>query len=281
MTTKAKAVAPKVAANTASETEELVFDRPESMVDRATHYCPGCHHGIAHRLVAELLDEMDLTKKTIAVSSIGCSVFLYNYIDVDTVEAPHGRAPAVATGVKRARGDKFVFTYQGDGDLASIGMAEIMHAANRGERLTVVFVNNTVYGMTGGQMAPTTLIGQKTTTCPGGRCKDREGSPIRMSEIIAQLGGVVFAARGSLDSVKNIRQAKKYLKKAFEVQEQGLGFSFVELLSGCPTNWRMTPLAANKRITEEMIPYFPLGVYRDSTADGTCGSLVAPAEGGK
>lgn len=281
MTTKAKAVAPKVAANTGSETEELVFDRPESMVDRATHYCPGCHHGIAHRLVAELLDEMDLTKKTIAVSSIGCSVFLYNYIDVDTVEAPHGRAPAVATGVKRARGDKFVFTYQGDGDLASIGMAEIMHAANRGERLTVVFVNNTVYGMTGGQMAPTTLIGQKTTTCPGGRCKDREGSPIRMSEIIAQLGGVVFAARGSLDSVKNIRQAKKYLKKAFEVQEQGLGFSFVELLSGCPTNWRMTPLAANKRITEEMIPYFPLGVYRDSTADGTCGSLVAPAEGGK
>lgn len=279
--TKAKAAATKAVANTASEAEELVFDRPESMVDRATHYCPGCHHGIAHRLVAELLDELDLTKKTIAVSSIGCSVFLYNYINVDTVEAPHGRAPAVATGVKRARGDKFVFTYQGDGDLASIGMAEIMHAANRGERLTVVFVNNTVYGMTGGQMAPTTLIGQKTTTCPGGRCKDREGSPIRMSEIIAQLGGVVFAARGSLDSVKNIRQAKKYLKKAFEVQEQGLGFSFVELLSGCPTNWRMTPLAANKRITEEMIPYFPLGVYRDSTADGTCGSLVAPVEGGK
>jgi pyruvate/2-oxoacid:ferredoxin oxidoreductase beta subunit len=173
-----------------------------------------------------------------------------------------------------ARGDKFVFTYQGDGDLASIGMAEIMHAANRGERLTVVFVNNTVYGMTGGQMAPTTLIGQKTTTCPGGRCKDREGAPIRMSEIIAQLGGVAYCARGSLDSVKNIRQAKKYMRRAFEVQTAGLGFGFVELLSGCPTNWRMMPLAANKRITDEMIPYFPLGVYKDLGADGTCGSMA-------
>ncbi len=272
-----KATKPVAAA--AAADEELVFTRPESMVDRATHYCPGCHHGIAHRLVAELLDELELTENTVAVSSIGCSVFLYNYIKVDTVEAPHGRAPAVATGVKRARGDKFVFTYQGDGDLASIGMAEIMHAANRGERLTVVFVNNTVYGMTGGQMAPTTLIGQKTTTCPGGRCKDREGAPIRMSEIIAQLGGVAYCARGSLDSVKNIRQAKKYLKRAFQIQKDGIGFSFVELLSGCPTNWRMSALAANKRITEEMIPYFPLGVYRD-VADGTCGSTVAP-EGGK
>lgn len=276
-TTPAKAAKAPVAVVDANE--ELVFTRPQSMVDRATHYCPGCHHGIAHRLVAELLDELELTENTVAVSSIGCSVFLYNYIKVDTVEAPHGRAPAVATGVKRARGDKFVFTYQGDGDLASIGMAEIMHAANRGERITVVFVNNTVYGMTGGQMAPTTLIGQKTTTCPGGRCKDREGAPIRMSELIAQLGGVAYCARGSLDSVKNIRQAKKYLKRAFEIQKGGVGFSFVELLSGCPTNWRMSALAANKRITEEMIPYFPLGVYRD-VADGTCGSMVAP-EGGK
>jgi len=258
--------------------EELVFTRPECMVDRATHYCPGCHHGIAHRLVAELIDELGLKENTIAVSSIGCSVFLYNYIDVDTVEAPHGRAPAVATGVKRARPDKFVFTYQGDGDLASIGMAEIMHAANRGERMSVVFVNNTVYGMTGGQMAPTTPIGQKTTTCPGGRCKDREGSPIRMSEIIAQLGGTAFCARGSLDSVKNIRQAKKYLRQAFEVQTKGLGFGFVELLSGCPTNWRMTPLAANKRITDEMIPYFPLGVFKEVDADANCGSLASGGE---
>jgi len=264
--------------NAAAASEELVFTRPDSLADRATHYCPGCHHGIAHRLVAELLDEMHLAEKTIAASSIGCSVFLYNYVKVDTVESPHGRAPAVATGIKRARPDNFVFTYQGDGDLASIGMAEIMHCANRGERVSVVFVNNTVYGMTGGQMAPTTLIGQKTTTCPGGRCLEREGSPIRMAEIIAQLGGVAFCARGSLDSVKNIRQAKKYMRQAFEVQTKGMGFGFVELLSGCPTNWRMSPLAANKRITDEMIPYFPLGVYRDVAGDGTCGSLVSGGE---
>ncbi|OIO04572.1 MAG: 2-oxoglutarate oxidoreductase [Desulfovibrionaceae bacterium CG1_02_65_16] len=258
--------------------EELVFTRPASLVDRPTHYCPGCHHGIAHRLVAELLDEMGVIENTIAVASIGCSVFLYNYIDADGVESPHGRAPAVATGVKRARPDKFVFTYQGDGDLASIGMAEIIHAANRGERISVVFINNTVYGMTGGQMAPTTLIGQKTTTCPAGRCLEREGAPIRMAEIIAHLGGTAFCARGSLDSVKNIRQAKKYMRQAFEVQAKGFGFGFVELLSGCPTNWRMTPVAANKRIADEMIPYFPLGVYRDVVADGTCGSMVAGGE---
>jgi 2-oxoglutarate ferredoxin oxidoreductase subunit beta len=271
---------PKASKSAANAAEELVFTRPAAMADRATHYCPGCHHGIAHRMVAELLDEMDLADKTIAASSIGCSVFLYNYVKVDTVESPHGRAPAVATGIKRARPDKFVFTYQGDGDLASIGMAEIMHAANRGERITVVFVNNTVYGMTGGQMAPTTLIGQKTTTCPGGRCKDREGSPIRMAEIIAQLGGTAFCARGSLDSVKNIRQAKKYMRQAFEAQTSGQGFGFVEILAGCPTNWRMTPLAANKRITEEMIPYFPLGVYKDLEADGTCGSTIATSVAG-
>jgi 2-oxoglutarate ferredoxin oxidoreductase subunit beta len=283
--TKAQKAAPKASPKespkAANAAEELVFTRPASMVDRATHYCPGCHHGIAHRLVAELLDELGLKENTIAVSAIGCSVFLYNYIDVDTVEAPHGRAPAVATGVKRARPDKFVFTYQGDGDLASIGMAEIMHAANRGERMSVVFVNNTVYGMTGGQMAPTTLIGQKTTTCPGGRCKDREGSPIRMSEIIAQLGGTAFCARGSLDSVKNIRQAKKFMRQAFEVQTKGQGFGFVELLAGCPTNWRMTPLKANQRITDEMIPYFPLGVFKDVDADGTCGSIDPTVSGGK
>lgn len=248
--------------------EKLVFDKPEVIIDRATHYCPGCHHGIAHRLVGELLDEMNLAEKTLMTTSIGCSVFLYNYLNVDAVEAPHGRAPAVATGVKRARPDHFVFTYQGDGDLASIGMAEIMHAANRGEKISVVFVNNTVYGMTGGQMAPTTLIGQKTTTCQNGRCEATQGSPIRMSEIIASLGGVAYAARGSLDSVKNIRTAKKYLKKAFECQTNGTGFGFVELLSGCPTNWKMTPLQANDRIQNDMIPYFPLGVFKDITEDG-------------
>jgi 2-oxoglutarate ferredoxin oxidoreductase subunit beta len=246
----------------------LVFDRPESVIDRPTHYCPGCHHGVAHRLVGELLDEMKLREESILIGSIGCSVFLYNYLDIDAVEAPHGRAPAVGTGVKRARPDKFVLTYQGDGDLASIGMAEIMHAANRGERICVVFVNNTVYGMTGGQMAPTTLVGQRTTTCPGGRCRDKEGLPIKMTEIISQLGGVAFAGRASLDSVKNIRTAKKYLRKAFECQVQDRGFGFVELLSACPTNWKMPPVKANERIREEMIPYFPLGVYKDVTEEG-------------
>ena len=243
--------------------ETLVAGKPDALLDRATHYCPGCHHGVAHRLVAELLDEMDLRKKAICVSSIGCSVFIYNYMNVDTIEAPHGRAPAAGTGVKHARPDAFVFSYQGDGDLASIGMAEIMHAANRGERMSVVFVNNTVYGMTGGQMAPTTLVGQKTTTCPAGRCLEREGGPIRMAEIIGSLGGVAYSARVSLDSVKNIRDAKKALRRAFEAQENNVGFGFVELLSGCPTNWHMDPVQANNRIREEMIPYFPLGVFKD------------------
>jgi len=248
--------------------EKLVFDKPESVIDRATHYCPGCHHGIAHRLIGEIMDEMDLPGKTLMTTSIGCSVFLYNYLNVDAVEAPHGRAPAVATGVKRARPDHFVFTYQGDGDLASIGMAEIMHAANRGEKISVVFINNTIYGMTGGQMAPTTMLQQVTTTTPAGRCQTHEGAPIRMTEIIASLGGVAYAARGSLDCVKNIRKAKKYLKKAFEFQNNGTGFGFVELLSGCPTNWKMTPLQANERIQTELIPYFPLGVYKDVSEEG-------------
>ncbi len=253
---------------TTATAEKLVFDRPQVVIDRDTHYCPGCHHGVAHRLAGEILEELSLVDDTILIGSIGCSVFLYNYLDVDAVEAPHGRAPAVATGVKRGRPDKFVFTYQGDGDLASIGLAEIMHCANRGERVSVVFVNNTVYGMTGGQMAPTTLIGQRTTTCPGGRCRDREGMPIKMAEIIAGLGGVAYAARGSLDTVKHIRQAKKMIRRAFEVQIKEQGFGFVELLSACPTNWKMTPVAANERIGTEMIPYFPLGVYKDVDQEG-------------
>jgi 2-oxoglutarate ferredoxin oxidoreductase subunit beta len=248
---------------TANPKEKPAFILPKVLADRPTHYCPGCHHGIAHRLVAETLEELGLVEKSICVSSIGCSVFIYNYLMVDTVEAPHGRAPAVATGVKRARTDAFVYTYQGDGDLASIGLSEILHAANRGEKFSVVFVNNTVYGMTGGQMAPTTLIGQKTTTCPGGRCRDREGLPLRVTEIIANFGAVGYAARGSLDTVKNILQAKKMVRKAFESQVKGAGFGFVELLATCPTNWRMTPLKANERVAAEMIPYFPLGVYKD------------------
>jgi 2-oxoglutarate ferredoxin oxidoreductase subunit beta len=248
--------------------EKLVFDAPEIMIDRPTHYCPGCHHGVAHRLVGEVLTEMGLVDDTLCVGSIGCSVFIYNYLDVDAVEAPHGRAPAVATGLKRAHKDKFVFTYQGDGDLASIGLAEIVHAANRGEKISVVFVNNTVYGMTGGQMAPTTLVGQKTTTSPNGRSAEEHGLAIRMSEIIGGLGGTAYCERVSLDSVKNIRRAKKALRKAFEMQVNGTGFGFVEMLSACPTNWKMDPIAANTRITEEMIPYFPLGVFKDVTKDG-------------
>lgn len=243
--------------------EKEAFVLPENIVDRGSHYCPGCHHGIAHRLVAECLSDLGLVDETICVSSIGCSVFIYNYIHMDTIEAPHGRAPAVATGVKRARPDKFVFSYQGDGDLASIGLAESVHCANRGEKVSIVFVNNTVYGMTGGQMAPTTMIGQKTTTCPGGRCEDREGSPMKMAELMASLGGTAYSARVATNNMKNIIAAKKAIMKAFRCQTEGHGFGFVELLSACPTNWRMTPVAANERVEKEMIPYFPLGTYKD------------------
>ena len=248
-------------------TQEIrVTNYPEVLTDRPTHYCPGCQHGTAHRLVAEALTDLGLVDKTILVGSIGCSVFIYNYLTLDAIEAPHGRAPAVATGVKRARPDKIVFTYQGDGDLASIGMAEIMHCANRGENITTIFVNNTVYGMTGGQMAPTTLVGQKTTTCPGGRCADNEGEPIRMTEIIASLGGTAYAARVAVDTVKRLREAKRAVRKAFEAPLNNLGLGFVEILATCPTNWKMTPVQANKRISEELIPYFPLGTFKDLSA---------------
>ena len=250
--------------------ETLVFDVPPVLIDRVSHYCPGCHHGVAHRLVAEVLTEMNLTENALCASSIGCSVFLYNYLMVDTVEAPHGRAPAVATGVKRARTDAFVFAYQGDGDLASIGLAEIMHAANRGERISVIFVNNTVYGMTGGQMAPTTMIGQTTTTCPSGRCSSSEGQPFRMAEIMAGLGGVAYAARVALNSVKHIVQAKKAVRRAFEVQLENRGLGFVEILATCPTNWKMTAVQANEHIENALIPCFPLGVFKELTGGGTC-----------
>jgi len=248
-------------------TEKIMFPNPQVLADRPTHYCPGCHHGLAHKLVAQVLEELKLPEKTICVGSIGCSVFIYNYLLLDTIEAPHGRAPAVATGVKRARPDKFVFTYQGDGDLAAIGLAEIMHCANRGERVSVVFVNNTIYGMTGGQMAPTTLVGQKTTTCPGGRCKDREGEPFKMAEIIGSLGGTAYAARTALNDIKNIQKTKKAIKLAFRAQLEDKGFGFVEILSSCPTNWKMTPLQANERIAKEMIPYFPLGEFKNTLGE--------------
>ena len=240
-----------------------VFDRPLALVDVKSHFCPGCHHGLAHRIVAEAIDAFGVREKAIGVACVGCSVFLYDYIDVDVVEAPHGRAPAVATGVKRAQPDKFVFTYQGDGDLAAIGTAEIIHAANRGEDISVIFVNNTTYGMTGGQMAPTTLLGQRTTTSPAGRSARNDGSPIRMAELLAQLGGTAYSARVATSSPAQIKKAKQAVRRAFETQLAGRGLSIVEFLSTCPTNWGMKPLDAQKRVLGEMSSYFPLGVYKD------------------
>jgi 2-oxoglutarate/2-oxoacid ferredoxin oxidoreductase subunit beta len=243
---------------------EMVYRRPEAFTDVATHYCPGCTHGVAHRLVAEVLDEMDLRERTIGVASVGCSVFAYNYFDCDFVEAAHGRAPAMATGVKRVMPDRIVFTYQGDGDLASIGMAEIVHAAARGENITVIFINNANYGMTGGQMAPTTLPGQKTTSSPYGRDVEQMGFPIRTAEMLATLDGAGYVVRRSLHDPKNIRMAKKALRLAFETQVRGLGFSLVELLSTCPTNWGLTPLESLHWLEERMIPVFPIEDFKVS-----------------
>jgi len=248
---------------------QQVFGIPKSMKkDFRYTFCPGCDHGVAIRLVAELLDEMNLTERTICSTSVGCSVFLYDFLNIDCVEAPHGRACASATGVKRAKPDKFVFTYQGDGDFASIGLAESMHSALRGEKFTAICINNTTYGMTGGQMGPTTLMGQITTTSPRGRNVDYNGYPIKIAEQIALCDGTAYSARVALDSIANINLAKKALKKAFEIQEKGLGFSFVEILSSCPTNWKMTPEQAHERVREEMMPVYPLGVFKDITAEG-------------
>jgi len=241
---------------------EVVYEHPKSLIDISTHYCPGCTHGIAHRLVAEVIDEMGLIDKTIGVASVGCSVFTYNYFDFDFVEAPHGRAPAMATGIKRVRPDRVVMTYQGDGDMISIGAGEIVAAAGRGENITVIFINNANYGMTGGQMAPTTLPGMKTTSSPMGRDVEQAGYPIRASELLATQEGASYVVRRSLHDPKNIRMAKKAVRLAFETQVRGLGFSMVELLSTCPTNWRMTPASAAKWLEENMIPYYPLGDYK-------------------
>jgi 2-oxoglutarate ferredoxin oxidoreductase subunit beta len=242
-----------------------VFSRPKSLTDKPYHFCPGCNHGIIHRLVGEALDEYELVPRTTAVASVGCSVFLYDYFAIDVLEAPHGRAPAVATGVKRSLPGNIVFTYQGDGDLASIGMSEIVHTANRGEPITVIFVNNTVYGMTGGQMAPTTMLGQKTTTSPYGREYSQDGYPIRMAEMLATLEGSAFVARVAVNKPKNVIAAKKAIKKAFKMQIEDIGFSFVEVVSTCPTNWRMTPKEAAWRVEEELLPYFPLGIFKERT----------------
>ena len=246
-------------------TTEVIYQRPESLTDVHTHYCPGCTHGIAHRLIAEVIDEMGLREKTIGVAPVGCSVFAYRYFKMDFVEAAHGRAPAMATGIKRVLPENTVFTYQGDGDLASIGMAEIMHAAARGENITVIFINNAIYGMTGGQMAPTTLVGMKTTSSPLGRDVKLAGYPIRMAEILSNLDGASYIVRRSLHNAANIRKSKKAIRLAFEAQERGLGFSMVELLSSCPTNWKISPQDALEFVANEMVPVFPLGDYKVSS----------------
>jgi 2-oxoglutarate ferredoxin oxidoreductase subunit beta len=245
---------------------QLVYQRPTSFTSAVTHYCPGCTHGTAHRLVAEVLDEMGLREQSIGVASVGCSVFAYNYFDMDFVEAAHGRAPAMATGIKRLLPDRIVFTYQGDGDLASIGMAEVMHAAARNENITIIFINNAIYGMTGGQMAPTTLPGMRTTSSPLGRDIELTGMPIRMCEVLATLEGANYIVRRSLHDAANVRKAKKAIRTAFEVQRQGMGFALVELLSTCPTNWGMTPNESLAFVEQQMVPAFPLGDYKVADA---------------
>jgi 2-oxoglutarate ferredoxin oxidoreductase subunit beta len=242
--------------------EELVYRRPEALIDVYTHYCPGCTHGTAHQLVAGVIDDLGVRDQTILVASVGCSVFAYDYFDLDACEAPHGRAPAMATGIKRVHPDKIVFTYQGDGDLASIGMGEIIHAAARGENITVIFINNAIYGMTGGQMAPTSLLGQITSSSPFGRNAILTGYPLRMAELLANLEGTAYSVRRSLHDARHVIQARKAIKTAFEAQRQGLGFSIVELLSSCPTNWEMSPAEALEWIRDDMIPQYPLGDYK-------------------
>lgn len=245
----------------------VVFEKPKALTDTPFHYCPGCTHGIVHRLVAEAIDELGIEGNTIGVAPVGCAVFAYNYFACDMIEAAHGRAPAVATGVKRADSSKIVFTYQGDGDLASIGTAETVHSAARGENITIIFINNAIYGMTGGQMAPTTLVGQKTTTSPNGRDEDWCGSPIRICEMLSTLEGTYYVERVALDTPGHINQAKKAIKKAFQYQMEGKGYCLVEVLSTCPTNWSMSPVESMDWLKENMIPYYPLGVFKDKGAE--------------
>ena len=242
----------------------IVYQKTPGLTDAELHYCPGCHHGIIHTLVAESLVELGLLDEAIGVCPVGCSVFAYNYFNCDMMEAAHGRAPAVATGIKRTHPHQAVFTYQGDGDLASIGAAEIVHAAMRGEKFTTIFVNNAIYGMTGGQMAPTTLIGQKATTCQSGRTAEQAGMPIRVSEMLSTLDGCVYAERVCVTDIPNLNKAKRAIKKAFQKQMAGEGFTFVEVLSTCPTNWGMTPQKANEWLKENMAAYYPLGVIKDT-----------------
>ena len=244
-----------------------VFKKPDSLTDAVLHYCPGCTHGIIHRLVAEVMDELGITGKTIGVAPVGCSVMAYNYFTCDFVQAAHGRAPAVATGVKRSDPDNIVFTYQGDGDLAAIGTAETVHAAARRENITVIFVNNAIYGMTGGQMAPTTLPGQVTQTSPYGRDVSTVGYPVKVCEMLQNVDGAAYLERVAVNNVKNVKNAKKAIKKAFQNQLEGKGFSLIEVVSTCPTNWGMTPVKALEWLEENMLPYYPLGVYKDIYAE--------------
>ncbi len=246
---------------------EKVFEKPHALSDVSFHYCPGCPHGIVHRLVAEVIDELGIEGDTIGVAPVGCSVFAYNYFECDMQEAAHGRAPAVATGIKRARPDKVVFTYQGDGDLAAIGTAETVHVAARGENVTTIFINNAIYGMTGGQMAPTTLAGQVTQTSPYGRDTKTQGNPIRVSEMLSTLDGPAYIERVTVDTVPHIKQAKAAIKKAFQAQIDGKGFSLVEVVSTCPTNWGMSPKESFEWMRENMLPHYPLGVYKDITKE--------------
>ncbi len=246
---------------------EKVFSRPKSMKGNIFHYCAGCGHSIAHRLIAEVIDEMGIQGITIGVPPAGCAVLAYNYFDVDMIEAQHGRGPATATGIKRVLPDRVVFSYQGDGDLAAIGIAESFHAANRGENITVVFINNAVYGMTGGQMAPTSMLGQKTTTSPGGRKPLLDGHPVRVSEVFSLLPGTTYIERCTVNTPANILKTKKSIRKAFQYQIDGLGFSLIEILSPCPTNWKMTPAEACQWIDDVMSKSFPLGIFKDIQAE--------------
>ena len=245
----------------------VVYEKPQALNDMVMHYCPGCTHGIIHKLVAEVIDEMGIEGETIGIAPVGCAVMAYEYFKCDMIESPHGRAPALATGVKRSLPENFVFTYQGDGDLAAIGAAEIVHAATRGEKITVIFVNNAIYGMTGGQMAPTTLPGQVTQTSPYGRNVETEGYPIHVCEMLSTLDGTAYAERVAVNSIPNIRKAKKAIRRAFEAQKNKEGFSIVEILSTCPTNWGLSPVDALGWLADNMIPYYPLGVYKDKSAE--------------
>ena len=255
--------------------ENLVYKKPALMNDNHMHYCPGCSHGVVHKLVAELIEEMGLGDRAVGIAPVGCAVFAYNYIDIDWIEAAHGRAPAIATAVNRLYPGNLVFTYQGDGDLAAIGTAETIHAANRGENITIIFINNAIYGMTGGQMAPTTLLGMKTATTPYGRRVDLNGYPFKISNVLSLLDGTCYVTRQSVHTPAAVRKAKAAIKKAFQYQMDGVGYSIIEVVSTCPTNWGLTPQEAFEWMRTNMLPYYPLGVVRDVTADGFANAAEA------